>query len=178
MNEIPSFRRRNVALSEEIALREGLSRFIGNRLRDQDAREDIVQETYLRYYVYAERRSVANVAALCYAIARNLMHDHFRRMRAAPPSAALCDTIACDYPRADSVLDYRQRVTILVQALRAMPPLRREIFLRRRLDDMPIAIIAADLEMSRAAIEKHCTRAVADLRFALEQRGLPAGARP
>jgi RNA polymerase sigma-70 factor (ECF subfamily) len=63
-----------------------------------------------------------------------------------------------------------------VRAIKVMPPLRREVFLRRRLDGVACAIIAADLEMSLAAVEKHCTRAVADLRAALERRGLPAGA--
>jgi RNA polymerase sigma-70 factor (ECF subfamily) len=67
-------------------------------------------------------------------------------------------------------------VEILVGALKVMPPLRREVFLRRRLDGIASATIAADLQLSLAAIEKHCTRAVVDLRLALERRGLPPGA--
>jgi RNA polymerase sigma-70 factor (ECF subfamily) len=31
--------------------------------------------------------------------------------------------------------------------------------------------------MSMAAVDKHCARALADLRAALERRGLPPGAR-
>jgi RNA polymerase sigma-70 factor (ECF subfamily) len=76
------------------------------------------------------------------------------------------------------VLDYRQRVEILVGALRVMPPLRREVFMRRRLDGIAGKTIADDLGLSAAAVEKHCTRAIADLRAALERRGLPGGARP
>jgi RNA polymerase sigma-70 factor (ECF subfamily) len=176
MNEMTSLAAHRRAVSEEVALREALFRFVQARLRDSHDGEDIVQETYIRLYDYRRSRSVADVGAFCFAVARNLVFDHFRRLRAAPRPAELAEDIPCAQPRAEEVLDYRQRVDILVRALKVMPPLRREIFLRRRLDGVAVAIIAADLEMSAAAIEKHCVRAVADLRAALERRGLPGGA--
>ena len=52
------------------------------------------------------------------------------------------------------------------------PPLRREVFLRRRLDEQDAATVAEALGIGRSAVEKHVTRAVADLRRALEKRGL------
>lgn len=176
MNELTAIAARRHAAAEEVALRAALHRFVQGRLRDRDEGEDIVQETYVRLYDYRRTRGVADVGAFCFAVARNLVFDHFRRHRATPASAELAEDIACPMPRAEEVLDYRQRVDILVSALRVMPPLRREVFLRRRLDGVAGVIIAADLEMSLAAVEKHCTRAVADLRAALERRGLPPGA--
>ena len=162
--------------AEEVALRDGLQRFIDGRLRGRGEGEDIVQETYLRFYDYRRRRPVADVAAFCFTIARNLVWDHLRRARAAPLRVDLTHDLACPQPLADTILDYRQRVDILVRVLKKMPPLRREVFMRRRLDGLPIAVIAADLELSVAAVEKHCTRALVDLRYALERRGLPPGA--
>jgi RNA polymerase sigma-70 factor (ECF subfamily) len=159
-------------------MRRGLHRFVSQRLRDQSEGEDIVQEAYLRLYDYRRTRPIADAAAFCFAVARNLVHDHFRRLRALPPVAELAEEIACPLPRAEEVLDYRQRVDILVRALKVMPPLRREIFLRRRLDGVPSAVVAADLGMRPAAVEKHCTRALADLRHALERRGLSIGGGP
>ena len=176
MNELTAIAARRHAVAEEVALRAALHRFVQGRLRDRDEGEDIVQETYVRLYDYRRTRGVADVGAFCFAVARNLVFDHFRRHRAMPVRAELAEDIACPLPRAEEVLDYRQRVDILVAALRVMPSLRREVFLRRRLDGVALATIAADLEMSLAAVEKHCTRAVADLRAALEQRGLPPGA--
>lgn len=176
MNELTMIAARRHASREEAELRAALHRFVGGQLRNRDEGEDIVQETYVRLYDYRRTRSVADVGAFCFAIARNLINDHFRQRRAAPASGELVEDIACPQPRADEVLDYRQRVDILVRALNVMPPLRREVFLRRRLDGVPVATIAADLELSVAAVEKHCTRAVADLRAALVRRGLPAGA--
>ncbi|MGH6617722.1 RNA polymerase sigma factor, partial [Sphingomonas sp.] len=139
--------------------------------------EDIVQETYVRLYSYRRSRPVTDVGAFCFAVARNLIFDHLRRRQAQPPAGELADGIACPLPGAEEILDYRQRIEILVGALKVMPPLRREVFLRRRLDDIPAAMIAADLDFSIAAVEKHCSRALADLRAALERRGLPGGAR-
>jgi len=175
VNEMTAVAEQRVRLAEDAALRLALHRFVTGRLRDGVEGEDIVQETYVRLYDYRRTRHIADTAAFCFAVARNLVHDHFRRLRTQPTATELVEDIACPMPRADALLDYRQRVDILVRALKVMPPLRREIFLRRRLDGVPGAVVAADLGMSQAAVDKHCTRALADLRYALERRGLPAG---
>ncbi|WP_260598920.1 RNA polymerase sigma factor [Sphingomonas endolithica] len=175
MNQVSAVTERRAATAQEVELRQALHRFVNGRLRDQALGEDIVQETYLRMYDYRRTRPVADAAAFCFAVARNLVRDHFRGLRTQPAGAELVEDIACPLPRAEEMLDYRQRVEILIRALKVMPPLRREIFLRRRLDGMSGAVVAADLGMTIAAVDKHCTRASADLRHALERRGLPAG---
>jgi RNA polymerase sigma-70 factor (ECF subfamily) len=162
---------------DEAELHQALRRFVGGRLKHHADGEDIVQETWLRLYDYGRTRSIANVGAFCFTVARNLVHDYFRARHAMPQAEELVEDIACPQPQIEVVLDYRQRVEILVGALRVMPPLRREVFLRRRLDGMASATISTDLGLSVAAVDKHCTRAVADLRLALERRGLPGGAR-
>jgi RNA polymerase sigma-70 factor (ECF subfamily) len=169
VNELSSIA---VAAPAEADLRQALQRFVEGRLRDRSDSEDLVQETYLRLYDYRRTRSVADVGAFCFAVARNLIRDHMRRGRAAPIAAELPEDLVCPAPRADEILAYRERVDVLRQALRAMPALRREVFIRRRLEEQDVATIAAALELSPAAIEKHCTRAVADLRHALDRRGL------
>jgi len=177
MNEITAISARHRADGEDAELRRALQRFVEGRLRDRSEGEDIVQETYVRLYDYRRTRPIADVGAFCFAVARNLVHDHFRRHKARPVTGELAEDIVCPQPRAEEILDYRQRVEILVRALKVMPPLRREVFLRRRLDGIAPATIAADLDLSVAAVEKHCSRALADLRAALERRGLPPGAR-
>lgn len=162
--------------AQDAELRRALRRFVEGMLRDRQDGEDIVQETYVRLYSYRRTRHVSDVGAFCFAVARNLVNDHFRRTRSAPRYVEVDDSIACAQPRAEEILDYRQRVDILIRALKVMPPLRREIFLRRRLDGIPSTVIASDLDMSIAAIDKHCARALADLRAALERRGLTPGA--
>lgn len=175
MNKLTAMGERRALALQEAELRNALHRFVAGKLRDQMDGEDIVQETYVRLYDYRRTRHIVDAAAFCFAVARNLVYDHFRRLRSHPPTGDLAEDIACPLPRAEEVLDYRQRVEILVRALKVMPPLRREVFLRRRLDGVPGAIVAEDLGMSQAAVEKHCTRALADLRYALERRDLVLG---
>jgi RNA polymerase sigma-70 factor (ECF subfamily) len=159
----------------EARLHPSLRRFVEGQLRHGPDSEDIVQEVYVRLYDYRRTRTIGDVGAFCFAVARNLVHDHLRRRRTVGAVVELPEDIACPQPRADEILAYRERVEILIRALKAMPALRREVFTRRRLDGVPVATIAADLGLSIAAVEKHCGRAVADLRFALERRGLGLG---
>lgn len=158
--------------ADDPRLRESLRRYVAHRLRDHADGEDIVQETYVRLYDYGHRRAIADVGAFCFAVARNLLNDHLRRQARRPAAAELTDAIACPAPGVEEALAYRERVEVLIAALKVMPPLRREIFTRRRLDGIPTSRIAVDLDMSVAAVEKHCTRALADLRHALQRRGL------
>ena len=163
------------ARAAEADLHATLLRFIDGRLRNRSDSEDIVQETWLRLYDRRQTTAVANVGAFCFAVARNLLVDRLRRVRPEALTDDLAETLVCPQPRADEILSYRRRVQILNAALRAMPPLRREIFLRRRLDEHSVATIASALDMSVSAVEKHVTRALTDLRHALTRRGLGLG---
>lgn len=171
---IPIIERRRLA-DEDADLRHALQRFIERRLRDRSESEDLVQETYLRLYDYRRTRSVADVGAFCFAVARNLVQDHLRRLRVRPVGVELAEDTVCPAPRADEILAYRERVDLLSRALRAMPALRREVFIRRRLEEQPVATIAADMGLGISAVEKHVVRALADLRAALRRRGLGLG---
>lgn len=171
----PVTQRRSLA-SEEAQLRRALQRFVEGRLRDRTDGEDIVQETYVRLYDYRRTRTVADVGAFCFAVARNLIHDHVRRRRTQPETAELPEDMACPAPLADELLIHRQRVELIGQSLRVMPALRREVFIRRRLEGQDSMAIASDLALSRAAVDKHVARALADIRTALERRGFaPVG---
>ena len=110
-------------------------------------------------------------------IARNLLRDHHRVARRGA-HVELDEAMVCPLPAADRVVAFRRAVALMAGALERMPPLRREIFLRRRLDGLTTAAIADRLDMSTAAVEKHVVRAFADLRTALARRGftMEAGA--
>lgn len=174
MNELTSIATTG-APAADVDLHPALRRFVEGRLRDHTESEDLVQETFLRLYDYRRSRTVADVGAFCFAVARNLIRDHLRRRDAQPLAGEMPEEVACPAPRADEILVHRERVEVLKQALRAMPALRREVFLRRRLDEQSVATISESLGIGRSAIEKHVTRAIADLRLALDRRGLGLG---
>ncbi len=159
----------------ESTLHGALHRFVLGSIRDHADSDDLVQETFVRLYAYRSHKTVEDVSAFCFAVARNLIRDRFRRPRSAPDLTDASEDLICPQPGALETMIYRQRVAVLAAAIEAMPPLRREVFLRRRLDGDATATISNDLDLSTAAIEKHVSRAVADLRRALDRRGLWIG---
>lgn len=169
MSTAASFREYPIA-APDAALTRALRLFVRGRMGDHHDGDDVVQETFVRLFHYQAGASVGNVKALCFAIARNLLLDHHRADRSGR-HVALDEEMVCPLPSAEVVVAYRRAVAILAQAVGRMPPLRREIFLRKRLDGGTTAEIAAALDMSIAAVEKHVTRAAQDLRTALARRG-------
>lgn len=160
----------NAVHSADPALGRALALFVGRRVDDHADRDDVVQEIYLRLISHQAGARVENIKALCFAIARNLLIDlHRHRSRSA--AVELDEDVVCPLPTADVVVAYRRAVAILMRAIERMPPLRREIFFRRRLDGDAIGDIATGLEMSKAAVEKHVVRALSDLRTALARHG-------
>ncbi|ASG20104.1 RNA polymerase sigma factor [Nitrospirillum viridazoti] len=139
--------------------RTSLYRFIMRRVGDPWVSEDLVQETFIRLFTYRLKSTVGDSAALCFRIAQNLVRDHFRASRRAS-TEELGNDLPCEAPRAEEVIMHRQRVAAFQRALDAMPPLRREVFVRRRLKGESLRDIAQTLDISEAAAEKHVVRAL------------------
>ncbi len=144
------------------AQREDLYHFIVERTRDPAAADDLVQETFARLLAYERARTVVDRAALGYRIALNLVRDHFRS-RKRRPVEILNDDIPCQAPAPEQILMHRQKVEVFGKVLDAMPPLRRDVFIRRRLHGQTCRQIAAELDMKEAAVEKHVVRALEQL---------------
>ena len=145
------------------AQRRDLYQFIVRRTRDPATAEDLVQETFERLLAYEKARTIVDRAALGYRIALNLVRDHFRRVQRRPVEE-LHDEIPCAAPAPEQILMHRQKVEVFGKVLDAMPPLRREVFIRRQLHGQGFREIAQALSLSEAAAEKHVVRALEQLR--------------
>ncbi|MBM0105855.1 RNA polymerase sigma factor [Steroidobacter sp. S1-65] len=139
--------------------RSSLYHFILKRVRDPWISEDLVQETLTRLLAYARVQTVLDTKALGFRIATNLVRDHFRSLNRSDVQP-LTEDLVCDRPPQEQVSIHRQRIDAFGQALAAMPPLRREVFIRRRLRGESYSEIAASLGLSHAAVEKHVVRAL------------------
>lgn len=146
------------------AQRRDLYQFIVRRTRDSATAEDLVQETFERLLAYEQARTIVDRAALGYRIALNLVRDHFRRASRRPAQALLDEDIPCQAPAPEQTLMHRQKVEVFGKALDAMPSLRRDVFIRRRLHGHSPREIAQDLRLSEVAVEKHVARALEQLR--------------
>lgn len=154
------------------AVRATLVRYIRGRTGRADLAEDVAQETLARLIALQERGEVGSLFALGFRIADNLVVDIYRRETRA--MGELEHDIECTAPSLDRVVESRQAVAILERTLQRMPPLRREVLLRRRLRRQSCATIAEDLALSPKAVEKHITRGLVDLKAALDKAGLAA----
>ncbi|WP_081988120.1 RNA polymerase sigma factor [Sphingomonas sp. 37zxx] len=152
------------------AVHGAVLRYIRSRGGRHDIADDIAQETVARLVELSGAQQIGSVFALAFRIADNLLVDLHRRER------RLSDEIDSDWqsdePSLDRVLDSRRAVAVFDRCLRRMPPLRREVLIRRRLQHESCRAIGEALSISAKAVEKHITRGMIDLRRALEQAGV------
>jgi len=149
------------------AVAEAVRRFARRRGGGAHLAEDIAQETLLRLVDYGRRSQIDSVYALAFRIAENLMLEHHRRAR-REAATELTPELACAAPSPERVVEGREAVRALTDALARMPKLRREVIVRRRVMHQSCEAIAHDLNLSVKAVEKHVTRGLADLKNAAE----------
>lgn len=152
------------------AVHAAVLRYVRGRGGRHDVAEDVAQETVARLVELSGTQQIGSVFALAFRIADNLLVDMHRRER------RLSDEIDAEWqsdaPSLDRVLDSRRAIAVFDRCLRRMPPLRREVLVRRRLKHESCRAIGEALSISAKAVEKHITRGMIDLRRALEQAGV------
>ena len=147
------------------AVAGAIGRYVRARTNRADYVEDVVQETLSRLVQQSRQQKIVSIYALGFRIASNLLVDHHRRDRRYV--AEVEEEQISEMPLPDRVVAGRQELSALAGAIAAMPPLRREVIVRRRLQEQSCAAIARDLQISLKAVEKHITRGLADLQRAL-----------
>jgi len=152
------------------AQRANLLQYVGRQVRDSVLSEDIVQEAYLRLLSFESKPGgvVNDAPAFLRKISLNLVRDHFRRTKSVP-LVELPLTIACPIPTADVQLERKQLVDLVFEILKAMPKLRRDVFIRRRVNGESAGDVAEALGLSPSAVSNHVARAVLDLDAAIEK---------
>lgn len=153
-----------------VAHNRTLLAYVRRRLRSAADAEDVVQEAMVR--VLSRARDSLIVDPLSYALqaVRNILIDNGR----ARPPVSLDDLEDADAP-ADAAatpleaLDMTERLRRFQATLEAMPPLRREVFIRRRVEEQAYDVIARDLKLSTEAVHKHYSRAALMLRRVVEE---------
>jgi RNA polymerase sigma factor (sigma-70 family) len=141
-------------------LTERLRRFIRARVASRQDAEDVIQEAYLRVLRYSAENVVENRERLLFSAARNLAIDSGRRLKAREKNAADWAVLTvADWPASDEVVDARQRLTYVAEAITTLPPRCREVFLMHRIDGLSYSQIARKLCITVSAVEKHIARA-------------------
>lgn len=155
-------------------LRIPLLRYFTRRTGSQPDSEELVQDLFLRLLRRPGLMSLESVDGYVFEAAANLLRDKVKRERTRPMLSAVDlyrINLADDLPGAEDVVGGRQSLQRIHAALKALSPRARTIVILRRFEDMSHAQIAARLNISVSAVEKHLVRSMAVLRDALRDQG-------
>ena len=141
-------------------LTERLRRFVRSRVASRHDAEDVIQEAYLRVLRYSAEHVVHSEERLLFSAAKNLAVDNRRRQKVWERSVADCALLAAvDSPASDEVVEARQRLKHVEEAIALLPGRCRAVFLMHRIEGMSYSQIAKSVGISVSAVEKHIARA-------------------
>lgn len=165
-----------LALDDAQALGQLLERYWGpmvafamEKVRSQDAAEDLVQEAFVR--VWERRRQLrpqASPRAYLYRVLRNLIIDEYRRRRLRDRFSALTGgSERSEAPSAVAVLEADELAGAARRAIAALPERRRDVFVLAHLHGLSYKEVAETLGITPRTVANHMSLALAQLREAL-----------
>jgi RNA polymerase sigma-70 factor (ECF subfamily) len=158
--------------------RPKLLRLITARLRNAHDAEDVMQDMWLRL-CGVQSGPVANPLAYLHRMALNLANDLVReRSRRVRRDSGWTETTVSETngmafdpaPDAERVAAGRQELGTLLADIQAMPERMRQVFRRHRIDGASHGEIAAEMAISRSAVEKHMAAAMRHLLSRRQER--------
>jgi RNA polymerase sigma-70 factor (ECF subfamily) len=166
------------ALREVVeAFGERITRVVAGLLRDRDAVDDVVQETFVKaYYRIGSFHGDAGLYTWLYRIAVNSAKDHAKR-RGRRPAVALDDlpsgaaALPSQGTPALEGLEARERRLAVREAVEALPPRFRAVLVLREVEGLRYEEIAEILDISLGTVESRLFRARRRLKARLERRG-------
>lgn len=154
----------NVVIHDLLASYTELRRYLCSRLRNPDDAADIAQSSFAQAYAHALNSPVANPRALLFKAARNLCIDQYRRssseVTALEDWMSRIDVLS---PSVEEIVIAREQLQHVIERIERMPRMRREVFVRVRLEGYSHRQVCAELGLSAKSVELHIARAVFDL---------------
>lgn len=142
-----------------------LLHFLRLRTHEEDAR-DIAQESLARLLRYRDSEPVEAWRPLLYRIARNLLHEQWRRAQShreqhnVPVEAVELPDPA---PPPDLAIQQAQQQAWLREAMLSLPPRCRQVFVLVRIDGLSQGEVARRCGISVKTVEKHLAVALTAL---------------
>lgn len=145
-------------------------RFVGGHVADAQARDDIVQETFVRAWRNIDRIDVenGNPRSFLFTTAHNLMVDQWRSQ--SRRREVLVDT-EMTVPTTDAVNKSLERI-LIGESLRRLSPDHREVIKALYFDDLTVAEAADRLNVAAGTVKSRSYYAVRALRAVFDEMGL------
>ena len=139
-------------------------------LRDAAQADDVVQEAFLRAFAHFDTLRGSDARPWLLGIVRNACHDCLRRQQRQGEALEFDeDTDSGDAPGSDPAAqcEARERAASVDAALRALPPVFREVIVLRELEEMSYEAIAQVAGIPVGTVMSRLSRARALLRDSL-----------
>lgn len=159
-------------LKNERGLRRSLTKF---SLRDHDI-DDVVQETFIKGFAAELKSDIREPKRFLYRVARNIAISHLRKNKTSPTDALEdfggADVVLDEAQQsAESLVDSRQKIIVLTEAVAHLPPQCRKAFLMRRVEGLAFKQIAVRMDISVSAVEKYVKTGLLKCNAFLRERG-------
>jgi RNA polymerase sigma factor (sigma-70 family) len=144
-------------------------------VRDPQAAEDLVQETYLRAHKAIETTPIEHIEAFLHQTARNLAIDYLRRHAMAGAivthDVAESDAInvAANLPSPEESLIQRERLAALYSALSCLPKRAQRVWVLSRVEKWSYPRIAEHLGVSPNTVYNDLKMAIGHCHDALSR---------
>lgn len=152
-----------------------LYRFLWLKLRAVEQAEDLVQESFLRFWkTRSQLRPGGNIEIYLFRIASNLATDVLRKPKRENHRLDLEVESLRAAPAADQVVESKQLADIIAAQVASLPERPRTAFILSRYENLSHAEIAKIMGISVKTVEKHIGKALRLLREKLVELGVRA----
>lgn len=130
-------------------------------VKDRDTTEDLLQEVFIK--AWNNREGIdpeKSYGAYLFTIAKHTVYNHFRRASLEVQVAAYIASQSSEiYRHVEEELATREYSEAIQKAIDRLPPKRREVYIRCKIEGMSYEQVADELGCSVAAINAHIVKA-------------------
>lgn len=154
--------------------RSQLLQWVQRFLRNREDGEDVVQEAFVRSYQHLLDRDIENPRAYLFTAAKNLALKHndlsVNKLRSEIDDLELSGVIDLENPVLQSSAA-KEEMARLCEAIGALPPQCRKVFVLKKVYGFSHKEIAARLEVSENTVHQHLAKGVARCTLYLSEKG-------
>jgi RNA polymerase sigma-70 factor (ECF subfamily) len=144
--------------------RPSLLRLAERILRDRPAAEDVTQSLWLRVQRIEDDPPILNKRAYLFRLAANLATDRVRANRRYRALIQTTDTppedVPAEFASADVQMVARETLDRMMCAIDELSPRAREIFILRKIDELPLEEVSQRVGISRSMVVRYLQQAL------------------
>ncbi len=131
---------------------ERIRRFVAFKVSRAEEADELTNEVFFRAWEYMTTQKVDNVSAFLFKVARNMIADHYRKVKFTEPLTPALEAVT---PAAGSFvhdLEVHEEAEQVLSLMKSLKAEHRSVLLMRFQDEMSIAEIATVLDMTSNAV--------------------------